>query len=218
MKAILKSNSSFLVPFTIFSLLSAVLLTFNSKSSTHLEFNTFHNTFFDIFFYFFTFLGDGVVALLVVVILLAVKLRYAIIVGVSNIIASLITQLLKHTLFAGVVRPKKFFEGIHNLYFIPGVNNYLYNSFPSGHTTCAFSLYLGLAFLTKNKIVKTLLFFIAFLVGYSRIYLSQHFLEDVLAGALIGVITTIIIYYFVQQSNKLWMEESIKSFFKINEY
>jgi membrane-associated phospholipid phosphatase len=193
-----------------------MLLSFNSKGSTHLEFNTFHNSFFDVFFYFITFLGDGVTALLVVILFLVVKFRYAIIIGVSNIVASLITQVLKHTIFDDVVRPKKFFEGIHTIYFVPGVDNYLYNSFPSGHSTCAFSLYFSFALLTKNKSLKFLFFTIAFLVGYSRIYLSQHFLEDVMAGSFIGVTITLLVFYFIEKSNKKWMDQSLISVFAQN--
>jgi len=36
---------------------------------------------------------------------------------------------------------------------------------------------------------------VAILVAYSRIYLSQHFLTDVLAGSLIGVSIAMIVYY-----------------------
>lgn len=209
MKAIFKTNSIFLIPYLIFIVLGAVLLLANSKTNTHLEFNTFHTHFFDIFFYYITFLGDGVTALLVVIMLLAVKYRYAFIVGVSNFIASLITQILKHTLFVNMVRPKKFFEGIHDLYFVPGVENYLYNSFPSGHSTCAFSLYFALSIIVKNKFLKFFFFIIALLVCISRVYLSQHFFEDIYAGAIIGVLITFIVYFLSQKINKNWMEQSL---------
>lgn len=153
--------------------------------------------------------------LLTVIILMAVKYRYALIVGLSNIIASIITQALKQTVFNDVVRPKKFFEGIQDLYFVPGVENHLYYSFPSGHATCAFSLYFALALLLKNKALELSLFFVALFVGYSRIYLSQHFFEDVYAGSLIGICTTLIVYYLIQKSNRNWMERSLITSFKI---
>lgn len=152
--------------------------------------------------------------LLTVIILMAVKYRYAVIVGLSNIIASIITQLLKQTVFNDVVRPKKFFEGIQDLYFVPGVENHLYYSFPSGHATCAFSLYFALALLVKNKTLELSLFIVALLVGYSRIYLSQHFFEDVYAGSLIGICTTFVVYYFIQKRNRNWMEGSLITSFK----
>jgi membrane-associated phospholipid phosphatase len=213
-KAILKSNFSFLLPYLVFIVLGALLLILNTKVEIQLSFNHYHNSFFDNFFYYATYCGDGLAAVLVVIILLSIKYRYAFIVGVSNIISALITQTLKQTIFADVVRPKKFFEGIHNLYFVPGVDNYLYNSFPSGHSTCAFSLYFALALLAKNKTLKLLYFIVALLVGYSRIYLSQHFFEDVYAGSLIGIFTTIIVYYYIQKSNKGWLEQSLVNSFR----
>lgn len=210
-KVIFRNNSIFLIPYLIFIFLGGVLLFANSKADTHLEFNTFHSTFFDFFFYYITFLGDGVAALLVVVMLMAVKFRYAFIVGISNIIASLITQLLKHTLFEDMVRPRKFFEGIHDLYLVPGVENYLYNSFPSGHSTCAFALYFALSIIVENKILKSLFFATALLVGISRVYLSQHFFEDIYAGSIIGVLITLAVYLISTKINKNWMENSLVS-------
>jgi membrane-associated phospholipid phosphatase len=208
-KAILRSNLSFLFPYLIFLFSGAVLIIANSKADTHLEFNSYHNSFFDVFFLYVTNLGDGVTAVLVVIISLVVKFRYALIVGLANIISASITQTLKHTIFSGVVRPKKFFEGIHDLYFVPGMENYLYNSFPSGHSTCAFSLYFSLALIVESKTYKLILFIVAFLVGYSRIYLSQHFLQDVYAGSIIGVGISLLVFYFIQKSHKNWLEKSL---------
>jgi membrane-associated phospholipid phosphatase len=37
---------------------------------------------------------------------------------------------------------------------------------------------------------------LAALGGYSRIYLSQHFLSDVCMGSIIGFITPCLIFYF----------------------
>ncbi len=214
MKAIFKTNTFFLFPYFIFIVLGAFLLLLNTKIELHLTFNSFHNRFFDTCFTYITYLGDGVIVVLSLVILCAVKYRYAIIVGLSNFIASLITQVLKQTIYADVVRPKKFFEGIHELYLVPDVENHLYNSFPSGHTTCAFSLYLALAFITENKFLKLFLFTIALLTGYSRIYLSQHFFEDVYAGSIIGVSVTLVVYYFIQKTNRSFMDRSLVNLFK----
>ncbi|MEO6902997.1 MAG: phosphatase PAP2 family protein [Bacteroidia bacterium] len=209
MKTIFNANRAFIIPYIIFILLGAVLIIINSKSITHLEFNTLHNSFFDVFFYYATNLGDGVMALLIVIILIVIKYKYALIVALSTIIASLITQLLKHTFFSGIVRPKKFFEGVHELYFVPGVNNHLYNSFPSGHSTCAFSLYFSLALLVKNKLLKFIFFSVALLSAYSRIYLSQHFFEDVYVGSLIGTIIAFVVFYAISTKANIKLEESL---------
>jgi membrane-associated phospholipid phosphatase len=67
------------------------------------------------------------------------------------------------------------------------------NSFPSGHTSAAFSLFICLALITPRKWAP-LWVVSAWAVAYSRIYLSQHFLEDVLLGSVIGLFSTIAIY------------------------
>jgi len=210
-KTVFRNNSAFLIPYLLFIVSGAVLILVNTKTETHLEFNRFHTPFFDKFFEYATYLGDGYLATLVVVILLAVRFRFAIIVGLSNIIASLITQILKRTMFEDVVRPKKFFEGLHDIYLVPDVENYLYNSFPSGHSTCAFALYFSIALIVKDKKIKFLCFLLALIVGYSRIYLSQHFFEDVYAGSVIGVVTTFITYMFTQDRSAVWMDRSLVS-------
>ena len=214
MKELFKNNRPFLIPYAFFVICGAILIAVNTKAATHLEFNSFHSHFFDYFFSYFTRLGDGYTLVIVVIILLTVKFRYALIVGLANIIAAIITQALKHTLFSNVVRPKKFFEGLHDIYLVPGIDNHLFYSFPSGHSSCAFSLYFALALLVENKLLKFALFIIALLAGYSRIYLSQHFFEDVYAGSLIGVTVSGIIYYFIDKIKKDALENSIVTVFK----
>lgn len=213
MKAILKNNLSFLLPYFLFLLIGAVIIFVNSKAETHLSFNSFHNSFLDTVNTYTTYLGDGFTAALLILMMLAVKYRYFIILAVANVLSALIAQALKHFVFDDVVRPKKFFEGIQELYFVPGIENHLFNSFPSGHTTCAFALYMSFALITKNKTYKFLFLILGLLTGYSRIYLSQHFFEDVYAGSIIGVTSAIVVFYFVQRKNHSWMEKSIVNFF-----
>jgi membrane-associated phospholipid phosphatase len=64
------------------------------------------------------------------------------------------------------------------------------NSFPSGHTSTAFTLALLLAFLSKKNFWVYFFPLIAFFVGYSRVYLAQHFVTDVFAGMLIGIVSS----------------------------
>ncbi|MDO8538527.1 MAG: phosphatase PAP2 family protein [archaeon] len=60
-------------------------------------------------------------------------------------------------------------------------------SFPSGHATLASSVF---SFYANNKnIVLTLaLLLLVFLVALSRMYLGMHFLGDVIAGIILGII------------------------------
>ncbi|MDQ3049054.1 MAG: phosphatase PAP2 family protein, partial [Bacteroidota bacterium] len=179
MRAIIRSNLSFFLPYLVFLFIGALLLVISTKGDIHLGFNSFHYPILDKVLWAFTYLGDGVTALLVVIMLLAVNFRAAFLVAISNVVSATITQILKHTLFSEYVRPKKFFEDFQDIYFVPGVDNYLYHSFPSGHTTCAFALYLALALLVKKHSYKMFFFVMALTVSYSRTYLSQHFLMDV---------------------------------------
>jgi len=60
------------------------------------------------------------------------------------------------------------------------------NSFPSGHTTAAFALFgawLGIMPLKSLKVCSGVL---AFLMGFSRLYVGVHFPTDVFVGAAIG--------------------------------
>jgi undecaprenyl-diphosphatase len=71
-----------------------------------------------------------------------------------------------------------------------GYNNCLTDaSFPSLHTSLAFTIATIFAFYFKKY--KKIVFSIAFLVGFSRIYLGQHFLLDVMFGAFIGYMVSV---------------------------
>ena len=67
-------------------------------------------------------------------------------------------------------------------------------SFPSGHATSTSSTYFPLAYkYQKHKKLVTFCIVIVLLTMFSRNYVGVHTLQDVLAGCLIGVISTFII-------------------------
>jgi len=66
-------------------------------------------------------------------------------------------------------------------------------SFPSGHTTAAFSTMMAL-FLAGNRKVSWTAFIFAFLMGFARIYLVVHYPSDVLGGIIVGSIAGILGY------------------------
>lgn len=125
----------------------------------------------------------------------------------------MITQTLKRTLFSDYERPAKYFEGVAELNLVPWVDIHSFNSFPSGHATTAFATLLCVSLITENKTSKFILFLTALTIAFSRVYLSQHFLNDIYAGSLIGVVVSLMTYQFVIQSKSMqklsWIEKSI---------
>jgi dolichol kinase/membrane-associated PAP2 superfamily phosphatase len=67
-------------------------------------------------------------------------------------------------------------------------------SFPSSHAATAFAA-LPILFLIFPK-KKTLFSIIVGLIAFSRVYLGVHYLSDIIAGALIGLVIAEIILYF----------------------
>lgn len=59
-------------------------------------------------------------------------------------------------------------------------------SFPSGHTMTAFSVAVVISFFYPS--LEGMLFFMAVSIAISRIVLGMHFLSDVLAGVVLGVV------------------------------
>ncbi|MDR2682912.1 MAG: phosphatase PAP2 family protein [Dysgonamonadaceae bacterium] len=60
--------------------------------------------------------------------------------------------------------------------------------FASGHAANTFGLATFTALLFRNRLATFTLLLFALITGYSRIYLGVHFISDVVAGALIGIV------------------------------
>jgi undecaprenyl-diphosphatase len=68
------------------------------------------------------------------------------------------------------------------------------NSFPSGHTTEAFSMATSMSLLYPKWYVIAPTFSWAAIIGYARMYLGVHYPTDVLAGATISSATSFLVY------------------------
>ena len=204
---IVKTNRWFFIPFVIWLLVGGAALLFYGSSNAFLDINALMQPEAAQFFKYQTYSGDGLFAALVSVLLLLKNRSAGLAAGASFALSGLFAQLLKHTLFAGSPRPKQYFENLnHKIRFADGVEVFSSNSFPSGHSTTAFGLFLMLALLTRNKLSGIFFFSLAMLTGFSRVYLAQHFPADVYAGSLAGVCITLLCYRFICTKNGMNLE------------
>jgi undecaprenyl-diphosphatase len=110
-------------------------------------------------------------------------------VGLSDFIAS------------GILKP--FFERLrpcHDPFFSGKINNIVgcggKFGFVSSHASTSFALAVGLTRIYSNKIYfKYILFFWAFIVAYSRVYLGVHYPLDIFFGALLGGLISTLMFY-----------------------
>ena len=211
MKELFNENRSFLIPWILFLTASAVLLIIFTKTELHIFSNQFHTPFSDTFFKYITHLGDGVVIAVLFIVLLFVKYRYALAFLSGALSASLLINLIKKVLLNDVYRPSKYFElyETYQLHFVEGVKLHALQSFPSGHATTAFNLFFMLSLLVKNSRLKLAFIAIALVVGFSRVYLSQHFFIDVVAGSIFGVVSIFIAHYYFSKSQISWLDHSV---------
>jgi len=194
--------------------LGAILLNFSDKGDYVLWAASHRSLFFNRFFYFFTQLGNGWVLSIVLLLLAFIKFEYFLKLSIILGITALLIILFKQVVFNGFSRPVVFFQnqGII-LNPVPFTSlNHLY-SFPSGHTAAGFAFFISMAYAIKQKKYVPLFFICAMLVGFSRVYLGQHFFIDIYAGAIIGSLTSIVIMWIFEK--KQWsLNDSLKAFFR----
>lgn len=182
-------------------LLGTLLLTIYKNLNFSIIVNAYHNSFLDQFFKYVTFFGDGRFVFFIAFIFLFANKKFGTSILISLIINTILIQVLKRVVFTQKFRPGFYFkslieEGSWNM--IDGVELYEKFSFPSGHTASIFCLCISICFFMKKKYFSLLLVLLAYIVGFSRIYLSQHFLIDVLTGTLIGSIVPLLIYTYIE--------------------
>ena len=180
-----------IVRFTWF--LGALAILFADKLDFQRKINQIGNSGFDIVMRYLTHAGDGIFALLVFIALLFIRIKTALIALICFGLTAGVVQLLKHTVFVKMKRPFYFLQSEANFRIIDDFTYHTSNSFPSGHAASIFAICTVIAYQYKSKLsVQLLLVIFAILVALTRVYLCQHFLQDIIAGSLIG---TLIAYY-----------------------
>jgi membrane-associated phospholipid phosphatase len=180
-----------------------VLILILGKNGSFQLINSNHNEITDQFFKYFTHYGDGVMWALLCLYCFFFRKKYFIAVLAGAIISSILVQLLKRVVYPDELRPFSYLSENFPLHLIDGVPTRKLHSFPSGHSTTAFTMALIIAHMINKKAWSIILIILAFLAGYSRVYLAQHFLTDVLGGVCIGIISGIIALLF-KKSEKIF--------------
>jgi membrane-associated phospholipid phosphatase len=196
LRKVIQTNKVFYLSFVFIWLLGlSVQFTF-TQFQISIFINGLYSTLGDVLMNYTTYTGDGFFLVLVGIILVFINRKLWLVTLLCLLVPSLITQLLKHFVFEDSHRPVTIMREIQGLHFVEGVEMNAYNSFPSGHTTAAFSLYTLLALLHKNKKLGWVWVIIASSIAISRVYLLQHFWADIIAGSILAVCMVTFIYTF----------------------
>jgi membrane-associated phospholipid phosphatase len=172
-----------------FLILGLILIWAVPKTELFIRINALHSPFLDGFFKTITYLGDGWFSIVAGLLLILVKRKeLGSMVLASYAISGLLAQLLKR--YVTMPRPMAVIPGSTYPHFIPDYTLNAWNSFPSGHSASVFALTALLAWNSPVPQKRFLLAVAALLTGYSRIYLGNHFLDDVVSGALLGLLTS----------------------------
>ena len=143
---------SFLYLYALVLILSILLLVGLSKEEVFLWVNSSHTPFSDFVFQAITYLGDGIFAAIMVVLLGLYKIRLGLVGMVSFVGTGLLVQFLKRIVFPDSFRPQRYFEGIQDIYVIPGLDIHSFYSFPSGHTATSFSVFFLLSLIVSDHL------------------------------------------------------------------
>ena len=201
------------IAYFILLIITLGLLYAYPKLELHLLLNSYHTRLQDIFFTYYSMLAEGPLYVLALLPLFWKEVRLTLFFALCELSGGAILQILKHLI--SMPRPHSAFEKCPDMVLpvVEGVNLHSSNSFPSGHASTFFVFCTCLAiFLAYRHHLKAgqnkhkisifydcsllLLLSFATLGGYSRVYLSQHFLSDVCMGSIIGFVTPCLMFYF----------------------
>ena len=218
MRTFFRQNAIFLALSLILLVVLGLALVYIPKGDLHMLLCDRHTPARDIFYRYYTQVAEWSPYVLCVALLLFGRIGDDVLASSAMILSALTTQLFKHIINAP--RPITWFAQQFPDLQLPlteGVRMNHWYSFPSGHTTSFFALAFVLCILltrkprnprcprTTSAIIQILLFALAALGAYSRIYLSQHFAADVFAGVLVGTLITILCYaVFYRFEDQKW--------------
>jgi len=210
LKTVYKQNQTFFLGYFFLFIIAIFLLAIQTKKAVFILLNPYHSDFLNYFFIGLTYLGNGFFPIIICLILFLFKKPFlSFMVFVTFATSGIAAQVLKAFIYEA--RPAMLLKNTDYPFFIDNVTLHNFHSFPSGHTATAFALATILVIGIKNKKFSVPLLFFGALVGYSRIYLGQHFLLDVAAGSLIGVFFSILCWIVFNKMEPAFTKVKLKN-------
>ncbi len=190
-----KSNNQFGIAFfltIILAIACGILILVYGKQDSFILINSNYSNYADFFFKYFTYAGDGLMWAPLVIFCLLYRKKYVLAILLAILISTLLSQFLKRVVFPDELRPITYLSESFPIHLVEGVKIKRIHSFPSGHSTSTFTIALILAHMINKRFWSIILPVLAMLAAYSRVYLAQHFLTDVLAGMGLGIISALL--------------------------
>jgi len=181
----------FLTLLLVFLLLLTVILVSGDRALT-IPLGSRHPFWLNVFFVNYTFMGDGIfaVCLSAFVGLYLQKRTTGIQLFAGFMISAFLVQLMKNLISPAAIT--LFVEQGQYLFFTDEQVLANYHSLPSGHTATAFSITTILALNIRSVKAQFSLLFAAMLLAFSRMYLAQHQLGEIVVAVITGSISGIL--------------------------
>lgn len=208
--AFFRQHRFFVLPLLLFWLLGIAVILLTEQWSLFRWLNQWHSPAADWFFKYFTHLGGRWVFPVGLLFSSFIKYRYLLGILTAGLLTLCLVLVLKKIVFKDTLRPTGWqqftTEKIHQ---VPGVENRKRYSFPSGHSIAGFAFWGFWALYSRRSYTKLILWSVAFAVAYSRIYLLHHFLEDVVAGSMLGFGIAVIAYSYSRNGRSSWLDKRV---------
>ena len=215
-RLLVREHRVFLALHTLLLLLGGYPLLRFEKVSLFLQLNSFHHPFLDRGFYYITSLGSSAMYALFMVMLVVMRSNNrTLLIGIGSFVSmSCMVQGMKRIAFSDQLRPIALIPKEVHLYLVEGIVPDTYLSFPSGHAATIFTAACLVHLLMRKKSAwySVTLFLGAAVVAYSRVYVCQHFYQDVYVGAWVGTWTTILVYFLLTSwQGPDWLDQSLST-------
>lgn len=156
--------------------------------------NNIHNNILDKIMITLTNLGDtGIIWIIIAIILLFIKKTRKC--GILMLISMILGLIIGNGILKNLIqRQRPCWIDTNILLLIPNPTDF---SFPSGHTLASFEASIMILLHSKKWGIPAII--LSILIAFSRMYLFVHFPTDILGGAVLGTIISILVYYISEK-------------------